>query len=240
MGRWYNNRQLFHMERDSLTGACPLLGMVIAGAGFQVNSEYCLGRESAIVHGSYGIQVPNSPRSIEYGIFLVIPDEYPKSLPMLFCNDPKLPIGNIDRHIMSTGQACLGVYAEIGTHWLPGSSIVDFLHNLVAPFLVWQAYYERHGTAPSWGERSHAEKGILEFYREFLETTVDGVAVSFMRLLARKNHPQGHEPCPCGSGKKLRDCHLNLLHVARERLAWQDVQKDLAALDSSKKLARKG
>lgn len=230
MPQWYNNRRLFRTERESLAKACPLLRMVLVGADFEVNRVFRLSRETAIVHGVYDIQVPDSSRSIEYGIVLVLPENYPKSPPLLYCNDPRLPIDNIDRHIMPHGQACLGVNAEIGMRWPPGSSIVDFLNNLVTPFLIWQAYYETHQKAPPWGGRSHFGQGVLEFYRENLGMTGNEPVVGFMRLLARKNQPKGHEPCPCGSGEKLRDCHRKMLYAARERLSWQDVRKDLDAL----------
>lgn len=81
----------------------------------------------------------------------------------LFCNDPKLPIGVIDRHIMIDGSACLGVYADIMIRWSLEPNIVNFLENFVAPFLVWQAYYDAHQKPPSWGERSHFAKGIIEY-----------------------------------------------------------------------------
>jgi hypothetical protein len=51
--------------------------------------------------------------------------------------------------------------------------------------------------------------------------------VEFMRLLARKNRPKGHEICPCGSGERLRNCHRELLYSIREKVAWQYVAKDL-------------
>ncbi|MBW2108907.1 MAG: SEC-C domain-containing protein [Deltaproteobacteria bacterium] len=51
-----------------------------------------------------------------------------------------------------------------------------------------------------------------------------------MGLLARKNRPKGHEPCPCNSGRKLRDCHRNLVYKLRQRLGWRDVRRDLDTL----------
>lgn len=51
-----------------------------------------------------------------------------------------------------------------------------------------------------------------------------------MCLLARKNQPKGHETCPCNSGKKLRNCHRDVLYDARQRVAWQHAAYDLATL----------
>ncbi|MFC1788612.1 hypothetical protein ACFLZE_01695 [Thermodesulfobacteriota bacterium] len=231
MTPWYKlNRKLFREERAALASAAPLLGMVIAGPKFRLNNESFLKRESLVVHGTYGISILDSARQIEYGLSILMPNKYPKQLPNMFCNDPKLPVGDIDRHIMKDGSACLGVYADIMTRWSLKPGIVNFLEGFVAPFLVWQAYYDAHQKPPSWGERSHFAEGITEFYAELLGMNEYSSVVKFMKLLARKNRPKGHEICPCGSGARLRSCHRELLYSIREKVAWQYVAKDLDAV----------
>lgn len=231
MGQWYeSDRRLFREEREALAAASPLLRLAVVGPHFKLNDECELKKECAIVHGTYDLHIPESSRQIEYGIVLVFPEHYPKRPPELFCNDPKLPIGNIDRHIMHNGHACLGVQAEIGMRWSQCPTIIDFLENLIAPFLAWQAYYDVHQEPPPWGQRSHFAKGILEFYAELFGMQPDASVVNFIRLLARKNRPKGHESCPCHSGKRLRNCHRDLLYKTRESVAWQDAAHDLQVL----------
>ena len=94
-------------------------------------------------------------------------------------------------------------------------------------FLVWQAYYDAHQKPPPWGERSHFAEGVIEYYAELLGINMRQSVVEFMRLLARKNRPKGHEICPCGSGERLRNCHRELLYSTREKVKWQYVAKDL-------------
>jgi hypothetical protein len=228
MTRWYkSNRKLFREERAALASAAPLLGMIIAGPGFKLNKRSVLSLESVVVHGTYGISIPDSVQQFEYGISILMPAKYPKQIPIMFCNDPKLPIGNIDRHILDNGSACLGVYADIMTRWAIEPGIVNFLEKFVAPFLVWQAYYDAHQRPTSWGQRSHFAEGIIEYYAEVLGMNKCPSVVEFMKLLARKNRPKGHERCPCGSGGRLRNCHKELLYRTREKVAWQYVAKDL-------------
>jgi hypothetical protein len=228
MTPWFkSNRKLFREERAALTSVAPLLGMVIVGPSFKLNSKLVLEQESVVIRGTYGISIPDSTRHIEYGIFILMPNNYPKQLPIMFCNDPKLPIGDIDRHIMDNGSACLGVYADTMTRWSLKPDIVNFLESFVAPFLVWQAYYDAHQKPPPWGERSHFADGIIEYYAELLGINNRQTVVEFMKLLARKNHPKGHEVCPCGSGIRLRNCHRELLYRIREKVAWQYVAVDL-------------
>ena len=228
MTPWFkSNRKLFREERAALASAAPLLGMVVVGPSSRLNNKLVLKQEFVVVRGTYGISIPDSAHQIEYGIFIFMPNNYPKQVPNLFCNDPKLPIGDIDRHIMADGSACLGVYADIMTRWFLKPDIVNFLKNFVAPFLVWQAYYDAHQKPPPWGERSHFADGIIEYYAELLCMKKCQSVVEFMRLLARKNRPKGHEICPCGSGERLRNCHRELLYSTREKVKWQYVAKDL-------------
>ncbi len=234
MAQWYEgNHKLFREERAALALALPLLRMVVVGPGFKINSVCMLKHEYAIVHGMYNLHIPDSWRQIEYGIVLAFPRNYPKRPPEMFCNDPKLPLGDIDRHIMGDGRACLGVHGEITMRWLLSSTIVGFLENFVAPFLAWQACYDACQKAPPWGERSHFAQGILEFYGEIFGRPADSSVIGFMRLLARRNRPKGHEPCPCNSGERLRNCrdHRDLLYELRERVPWQEVARDLEVLE---------
>jgi len=201
-----------------------------------LNSVRPLKQESVVVHGTYGITVLDSTDQIEYRICIILPERYPKQIPILLCNDPKLPIGNIDRHIMADGSACLGVYADVMTRWSKKPDIVNFLENFVAPFLVWQAFYDAHQKPPPWGQRSHFADGVIEFYSELFGMDRRQVVIEFMKLLARKNHPKGHETCPCGSGQRLRKCHRQLLYSIREKVDWEHVDRDLQTVLSCGKV----
>ena len=231
MSQWYkNNHKLFREERKAVDSAYPFLKLAVVEPGFRLNSLCFLKNKCAVVHGIYKLSIPDSNRKIDYRIALLLPSKYPKIPPEMFCNDPKLPIGEIDRHIMKDGRACLGVQADISMRWAAGPTIVEFLENIVEPFLVWQAYYDAFKKPPSWGEFSHGKNGIIEFYAELLGRNVNSPIIEFMKLLARKNRPKGHEPCPCNSGKLLRNCHRNLVYDIRKRVVWQCVEKDLQAI----------
>jgi hypothetical protein len=46
----------------------PLMGMILAGPKFRLNSAIALKQEAVVAHGSYGIVIPDSAQQIEYGI----------------------------------------------------------------------------------------------------------------------------------------------------------------------------
>lgn len=234
--QWYaSNKRLFIEERDSLADTYPLLKMEIVPLGTRINKVCALKTEAVIISGIHRLLIPDTQRYLDYRIAIFLPDNYPRMVPTMFCNDTKLPIGDIDRHIMSDGCACLGVTAEIGRKWRTNPRILYFLDEIVSPFLVWQAYYDSHGKPPPWGQRSHYGEGVLEFYSEILQLPNEPYIVKFIQLLARKNNPKGHEECPCGSGEKLRNCHHRNVSKARESIAWQDAKIDLLSINNKSK-----
>ena len=165
---------------------------------------------------------------VGFSIDLEIPGNYPRGIPKLWCNPREIP-WEIDRHVCENGLVCLCVSSEYRKHWPVGSDLTNFFEALVRPYLIGQAYYQDHGQWPPGHERSHGIEGIIEAYRELL-APLGSVSLSvirtFMRLLARKKHPKGHEPCPCRSGKRLRDCHRSFLMDLRRTIDPQHAKWD--------------
>ena len=78
-------------------------------------------------------------------------------------------------------------------------SIRGLLEELVIPFFYRLSYTEKFGIAASrndlWGEYSHGDKGEWEHLTEIS---------NFAKLRLGRN-----DLCPCGSGKKYKQCHLD-------------------------------
>jgi hypothetical protein len=122
------------------------------------------------------------------------------------------------------------------TRWRGQPDIANFLENFTVPFLVWQLIYDAYHQPLPWGERSHFADGIIEYYAELLGINKRKPILDSMKPLARKNIPKGHEPCPCGSGERLRNCHRQLLYSTRKKVDWKYVVKDLQTVASDQKV----
>ena len=170
---------------------------------------------------------------VGYTTSLEIPRGYPRELPILRCDQVEIP-WELDRHVITdNGHACLCARSEYRLHWPEGCSLSDFIERLVKPFFLGQFYYDTHGCWPPTGARSHGWTGIVESYAEFcapLGDTSSETIIRVMRLLSRKNDPQGHEVCPCGSGRRLRTCHGGIVADLRRCVRPQDAATDLAHL----------
>ena len=115
MAQWYEgNRKLFREEREALASAFPLLRLVVVGPGFKINDVCKLKNESAIVHGICNLDVPDSCRQNEYGVVLVLPSNYPKRPPAMFCSDPTLPIYYIETRRLLLNSSLKGMEQQVG------------------------------------------------------------------------------------------------------------------------------
>ena len=94
---------------------------------------------------------------------------------------------------LSENRCCLGIQAVTGAK----IEIAKFIRELVVPFFYRVAYVDRHGLQAAqedlWGEYPHSS---IEAYRQYLAELLS------MRKASRTR------PCPCGSGKKYKRCHL--------------------------------
>lgn len=105
-----------------------------------------------------------------------------------------------DSHIESDWRLCLFVPGESGIDFAAPTSLND-LFAVVHTFLFKQHIYQKRlakslltGEVAKWpGEdRSHGEQGIQE-------------AIRAMGGIGR------NDPCPCGNGKKYKQCHLRTI-----------------------------
>jgi len=127
-----------------------------------------------------------------------------------------------DLHIQPSGAACLCLKMQENEYLPNGFNLPDYFCKLVIPFFYGQSYFEKHGKWP-WGEYSHGELGYLEGYGEIGEdVTIESVldCIELLKKCGRKwafyesqlrkvGGLNVHRYlCFCGSGKKIRKCHL--------------------------------
>lgn len=129
-----------------------------------------------------------------------------------------------DRHMYTNGVCCLCVWEE----WLVKTSDQSFkafcdgpLHN----FFLSQVIYDQTGKWP-FDERSHGAKGIAESIASALGLELTETQASrYAQALAAKEL-KGHWICPCGSGQKLRQCHIEQVRNLRQKIG-QDAARSL-------------
>ena len=110
-------------------------------------------------------------------------------------------VESIDLHFFPDGRCCLGISLGIERRL----TIERFVQELLIPFLYRLSFVDAYGIDAArsklWGEYSHGDEGLWQHADDVIH-------------IGRKN-PGMNEPCPCGSGKKYRWCHLQEVEAVK-------------------------
>jgi len=135
-----------------------------------------------------------------------------------------------DRHMSVGGIAWLFVPEE----WLLRSreerTVIHYLDGPVRNYFLWQSLYDR-GETPPWKDRAHFTSGLLEAYGEMVGMEGESAIRCCLQYLS-KEQIKGHWPCPCGSRKRTRDCHLTHLRELQSKIPRRIAVSALARLAS--------
>ncbi len=133
-------------------------------------------------------------------------------------------------HRYPDGGLCLGVDAEIELTCLE-DGIFDiekwFECFVVSYFFSYEYYTDKH--CYPFGDRSHDIIGVAEFYMEMFNVDSARKAYECMRYTLLHKY-RGHLLCPCGSRKRIRNCHKNELYNAQCPGVKSRINKDLLSI----------
>jgi hypothetical protein len=147
----------------------------------------------------------------EYEIDLYYPEEYPFCFPKVIEKSRKIP-REVDRHTMpKSTELCLAVNPEERLVCRNGITTLWFLDNVLVPRLAEEyAVSKGHKYLK---EYSHGSDGIWEYFMKQFETDNTALVLNFIEGMAFYKLPKGFEPCICGSGKKFKKCHRNIVFL---------------------------
>lgn len=142
-----------------------------------------------------------------FEIELVVPRDFPLALPTVKelsdCIDTSYP------HRYTNGCLCLASDLELKMHISKYHDISIFVDKYVIPYFYTYKYYKEYGIYP-YGERSHGIMGNLEYLKDLF--CVDNWKQVFdIIVFIIQSTYRGHLLCPCGSGKRIRNCHGKIL-----------------------------
>lgn len=143
----------------------------------------------------------------EFDLEIMVPKDFPRTFPIVKelsnCIDEKYPHRYID------GQLCLASDLELKMFFSEDTQIDSFVDKYVIPYLYTYRFYEEYGVYP-FGERSHGTMGNMEYLKELFQVDEWRQVIDIMLFIVQ-SHYRGHLLCPCGSGKRIRKCHGQIL-----------------------------
>lgn len=141
----------------------------------------------------------------DYHIRIFVPEDFPLHIPAVFDTNNDVPSDFM--HFLDDGSFCLGAHCDLRSFLEEKPSLTAFIDELLMSYLYSVSYYKLYGLMP-FGERSHGVKGMLEAYQERYATGENNQLLAHLLCMVVGAIPyRGHHLCPCGSGKKLRNCH---------------------------------
>lgn len=130
-----------------------------------------------------------------------------------------------DRHVNDDGSACVCLPNDYFARFPGRFDLLAFLNGPVKDFFVGQALVERGDPWP-YGEWAHGDAGRRDWFNEFIQAQSRETAWAYLAVLALEEI-KGHTACPCGSGRRVRDCHRVLLQRLRHVLPPRAARKIL-------------
>lgn len=150
----------------------------------------------------------------EYEIEITIPERFPKWIPSV-----REMGGRISStfHKLDDGCLCLGSPTRLLLMLSESSSIVSFVERCVIPYLYGHSFYEKHRIMP-FGELLHRQEGIRQDLASLFGIDREDVVPGFVRLASMKKRLANKQPCPCGSNRRLGQCHRLRVNKLRASL----------------------
>jgi len=134
-----------------------------------------------------------------------------------------------DRHMSQGGMACAFVPEEWLLRPREERTVIHYLDGPVRNYFLWQSLHER-GQASPWKDRSHGVPGLLEAYGDMVGMEGESAIRRCLEYLS-KEQVKGHWPCPCGSGERIRHCHLTHIRELQSKIPRDIAQLALKRLD---------
>ena len=174
----------------------PMLEMTKDKSSYIFSGEFFLNHyfEDVRMTGKFELQIS-------------VPVDFPLTLPKV--KELSHYINRNYPHIYQNGQFCLASDLELKMFFSQDVDISSFIDQYVIPYLYTYRFYEEYGVYP-YGERSHGTMGDLEYLKDLFRADDWGQVLNIMIFVVQSQY-KGHLLCPCGSGRRIRNCHGDIL-----------------------------
>jgi hypothetical protein len=176
------------------------------------------------IYGIYDVCDDIGALQGEFEIRVFIPEGYPYAFPVMMEKSKKIE-RVMDRHINEKGIACEEIGQKEKIIASRGISLTEYFQQYVHKYFCWQLIYEEEGNK-NLKEYSHEEEGVLEFYQQEFKICDLHTVKKCVEAVAVNRVPGRNDPCPCGSGQKVKFCHQQVFNDLN-RIEKQQLLADL-------------
>ncbi|MCY3818131.1 MAG: hypothetical protein OXH52_02035 [Gammaproteobacteria bacterium] len=165
--------------------------------------------------------------SVSFDIELTVPHTFPKRLPRATETGGRIRGADYE-HVFTDGTLCLGVPIQQRRVLSEQPTLLGFVERLLIPYLYGFCFWRKHGRHP-FGEAAHGPEGILQHYLDLLGLDDPLAVLGAIRLLCERGY-DARQRCPCGSGRRVRDCHRAALRGLHNHHTPETLRTDFRAI----------
>lgn len=164
---------------------------------------------------AFHLQGPSGPPIEDaFQIEITVQQKFPLVLPSVRELPPRrIPPGF---HQFEGGNFCLASPTRLRLAFRCVPTLPTLVEDFVVPYLFGYAYHSQLGEMP-FGELDHGCAGLRQDFAALLDAP-EGAVKGFLRLAAMKKRVANKLPCPCGSGRRLGNCHNRRVNRLRKKL----------------------
>lgn len=166
-----------------------------------------------------------------FNISIFVPQNYPHCVPIVKENSSIIE-RNIDWHISQEGFCCVDIEHNLIIMSRKGININSFIRDKVYTFFANQLYKISEKKYAG-KEYPHHLDGIIQYYIEDLNLISEEITIRFLERILSKSFVGRNHKCPCGSEKKIKECHLTSIEAIRS-IGKTRIEKDLIDLRARK------
>lgn len=164
----------------------------------------------------------------QFAVRITLSPEYPTMPPTVCETGGRIP-KTADRHVNTdTGDACVLLLEDRWRCWPLGSTLTSFLDGPVHNYFLSQTIVELGGDWP-FGQWSHGFAGQQEYYKDVFDTDKPESVSKYLEYVSAKK-VKGHWDCPCGSGLRVRNCHMTAIATLRHQMPRSEAEMALKRL----------
>ena len=97
---------------------------------------------------------------------------------------------------------------------LGGLRLYDFIEFYFPKYFSW-VLLKQCGKVENLKEWAHQDNGTIQYFQEILRISDIDKICDFLECYLKVSKPCRNEKCYCGSGIKLKNCHLDAINILR-------------------------
>ncbi|WP_348800559.1 SEC-C domain-containing protein [Flavobacterium adhaerens] len=163
--------------------------------------------------GNYYLKSDDGKLIKSFNIKILLQKKYPNVVPLVILLGDELEKTD-DNHISKEGIICFDHTYNLNKIASGGLRLYDFIEYYFPKYFSWVSL-KQIGKTEKLKEWAHQDEGTIQYLQKKLGINDIDKIISFLECYLRISKPSRNERCYCGSGIKLKHCHIDAINTLR-------------------------